>query len=126
MSTPARTPKVVLTEPVPRRAVVLTRWAWAMVPMLVVSFVAAFALGTAFMAALGVAEGDLLVAAGPLGWLAALAVLAVGIAPAVVGVVLGLRATRAGGGVLAVSAFVVNGLLALYLAVVQLAQAAVG
>lgn len=104
----------------------LTRWSWWMVPMAVGSFLAAFAIGTYLMSVQGVAEGGLLSAAGLSGWLAALLVTAIAVAPLVVGVVLGVRAVRLETGRRTWLPLGVNSVLLTWLLVTSLAQLAFG
>jgi len=93
----------------------LVRWSWVMVGLLLASYLVAFVVGTLLMHALDVPEGELLTTAGALGWLAALLVLAIGVAPLVAGVVLAGRAHRRGVGRSALLPMVVNGLLLAWL-----------
>lgn len=120
--------KIAIRETAPRPFVPrwrrdrLTRRAWVVVVFLPVLYLAAYAVGTGLMALLDVAEGELLISAGPVGWVAALAVLTLMVAPAVVGVVLARRARRAGGGRAARAALVVNAVLLAWLTFSSLAQ----
>jgi len=106
------------------RAQRLTRWAWLMLPGTIISFVAAFAVGTLLMAALDVPEGELLPSAGARGWLAAAVVGAIMLVPVGCGVVFALKAARCGGGTAARVALTLNGLVFGWLLVTQLAQLA--
>jgi hypothetical protein len=99
--------------------------AWAMVPGTAVSLALAAGAGYALMAALGVAEGDPLTSAGPLGAVAAVCLVACIVAPPVAGCVLARRARAAGSGGSAVAVFSVNALLVVWLGVVPLIQLAV-
>jgi len=93
----------------------LVRWSWAMLPLLLVSFVLAYGAGALFMHALDVPETGLLSTAGVAGWLAALVVVAVGVAPLMAGVLLARRALRLGAGRAALVPLFVNGLLLAWL-----------
>lgn len=97
----------------------LVRWSWIMLALLLPSLAVAYLLGTALMGALGVAEGELLTAAGGPGWLAAVVVLVIEVLPLVAGVLLALRARRRGGGAKASGPLLVDGLVLGYLLVVQ-------
>lgn len=108
------------------RAVRLTRWSWAMVVVFFLDFVAAAVLGTVAVGWLGLAEGELVTAAGLSGWAVVAALAVVELAPAVAGSVLGWRAVQAGGGAMAASALVVNVVLGLYAAAVQAGQLVMG
>lgn len=109
-----------------RRAVRLTRWSWAMVVLFFVDFVVAAVLGVMAVGWLGLAEGELVTAAGLSGWGVVAGLAVVELAPAALGSVLGWRAVQAGGGALAASALVVNVVLGLYAAAVQAGQLAMG
>ena len=65
-----------------------------MVPALLVSFVAAELLGSAFQHALGLAENEMLTEAGAWGWVAVLFLMALLLVPQIAGIVLGVRARR--------------------------------
>jgi len=93
----------------------LVRWSWAMLPLLVVSLALAYGGGTLLMRALDVPEGELLTTAGLAGWLAALLVLAVSVAPLVAGVLLARRAVQQGAGRAGLVPLFVNGLLLAWL-----------
>jgi hypothetical protein len=105
-----------------RRATRLTRWAWVMLPMLVVSLGVGYGVGTSCLSVLGLQEGQLLMQAGPWGWSAALLVVMIVVLPSVAGVVLGRRAIREGAGRSAVGALVMNAVLLTYLILVQILQ----
>ncbi len=109
----------------PGAARMLTLWSWLMLPTLIASFLVGGALGYAFLGLLGLHRGDLLSFAGVAGWAALIVVLVIGALPVIVGVGLGLRAVRAGGGRPAVAATVVNALVLCYLVAVQLLAQAV-
>lgn len=113
-------------SPVDPHAARLTRWSWTMVGLFFVVLVVAAFLGMAAVSWLGLAEGQLLSEAGWAGWLVAAGLLLLEVSPVAVGSVLGARATRLGGGALAVSAFAVNVLLVLYALTVQLVQLLAG
>jgi hypothetical protein len=108
------------------RAARLTRWSWLMVVLFFVDFVVAAVLGTVAVGWLGLAEGELLTAAGLSGWAVVAGLAVVELAPAVAGSVLGWRAVQAGGGAMAASALVANLVLGLYAAAVQAAQLLMG
>lgn len=124
--------KIAISDTAPRPFVArwrrdqLTRRAWGVVVFLPVSYLAAYAVGTGLMALLDVAEGELLVSAGPGGWAAALTVLTLMVAPAAAGVVLARRARRAGGGRAASAALVVNAVLLAWLTFSSLSQLVLG
>jgi hypothetical protein len=96
-----------------------------MLPLLLLSFTAAELLGNHLMSTLDVTEGELLWHHGAWGVLAAIAVLVVLLLPPAVGIWLGVRAQRAGGGQWAVAAWAINLLLVVMLAVPTLVQALV-
>lgn len=79
-----------------------------MVPATALSMVAAFLLGNALMAANGTPEGELLISAGPTGWLAWLAVTLTMLSAPLIGTLLGYLARRADGGGATTAALVVN------------------
>lgn len=114
-----------LSVPTPRHER-LTRRAWAMVLLLLVSYPVAYLVGTAAMAALEVPEGELLSTAGVVGWLAASGVLALMVLPAVAGVLIGRRAVRAGGRWPARAGVAVNAGLLVWLVLSALTQLVVG
>lgn len=93
---------------------------------LLVSMGAAYLAGTSLRSALDVPEGELLTTAGWMGWLAAVGVLLIQVAPLVVGVVLAWRARLHGAAGRAVVPLVVNGVLLAYLVVTQAAQLLMG
>jgi len=107
--------RVAPRAPLPPAAHRLVRWSWGMLPLLVPSFVLAYGAGTLLMHALGVPETDLLSTTGVAGWLAALLVLAVAVAPLAAGVLLARRALRVGAGRAALVPLFVNGLLLAWL-----------
>lgn len=92
-----------------------TAWSLAMVPATLLGAGLGYAVGTAFMARLGVPEGQVLSSAGIVGWLAATVVLAVMAAAPVAGVAFGVAAVRRGGGQVAAVAAWVNGLIVIVL-----------
>jgi hypothetical protein len=90
------------------------RWAIAsllMVPALFVLYVPLYFVGWAFQSALGLAEDELLVEAGPRGVVAAVLMLALTAVPQIVGVVLGVKARRLGEVSLGTTGIVVNAVL---------------
>ncbi|WP_143448893.1 hypothetical protein [Kineosporia sp. A_224] len=126
MSAGAPVTPVPAPSPVDPAAARSTRWSWIMVGLFFVVWVLGAVLGMAALPWVGLAEGHLLSEAGGTGWLVAAGLLLLEVSPAVVGAVLGARATRLGGGALAASAFAVNVLLAVFALTVQLVQLAGG
>lgn len=90
------------------------RWAIAsllMVPGVFVLYVPLYFIGSSFQSALGLADDELLVEAGPRGVAAAAFMLALTAIPQVVGVVLGVKARRLGEVSLGTTGIVVNAVL---------------
>jgi hypothetical protein len=97
-------------------------WSWMMLPATVVTFVAAYFVGTLMTGALDLAEGEMLSSAGLLGWTTAVLVMLLMVFPLVVGVVLARLAVRRGEGSRAVAPLVVNAVLLGYLVLSQVIQ----
>jgi hypothetical protein len=82
-----------------------------MVPALLVLYVPLYFIGSSFQSALGLAEDEPLVEAGPRGVAAAALMLTLTAIPQVVGVVLGVKARRLGEVPLGTTGVVVNAVL---------------
>jgi hypothetical protein len=95
-------------------------WSLAMLLLAPVAYVAAYLAGTGLGALLGLEEGEMLGTAGPLGYLAGVALIALLCAPQIVGIWLGRRARRAGAARLGLAGLVANALVALYVVVTGL------
>lgn len=111
METP--TTQTPMTTTPGRRAGLLSL---AMLAVLPIVYVAAYLVGSGIGSLLGVEEGEMLSAAGPPGYVAGIALIALLCAPQLVGVWLGRRARRAGAARLGLAGIAVNALVALYLA----------
>lgn len=110
-----------------QRARLLTLWSWLMIPLLFVSFVVGSTVGLAILGQLddpGGTEppGVRLLRAGLLGRLSSLLVLLIGMAPAIVGTILGRKGLRAGGGGAAKAALIVNAAILVCLVGAQVLQ----
>ena len=97
-----------------------------MIPALVLSFTVAELVGAGVQSALDLAEDDNLREAGIVGVLAGLGLTALLVLPAVVGIVLGLRARRLGESRLGTPGVVINAALAGYLVLVSVVQLVLG
>ena len=105
-----------------QRAKMLALWSWLMLPGLIVSMSVGFGVGVILMGVMGGHEGELLASGGVWGRLAALLTLLIGVAPTVVGVLLGRKAVRAGAGGFGLAALIVNAVVLVYLVLVQVLQ----
>lgn len=110
-----------------QRARLLTLWSWLMLPLLFVSFVVGSTVGLVILGQLddpGGTEppGVRLLRAGLLGRLSSLLVLLIGMAPVAVGVLLGGKGVRAGGGGAARAALIVNAAILACLVAFQVLQ----
>lgn len=94
-----------------------------MVPVLLVAYVPLYFVGTAIGKALDVAEGELLIEAGLLGWLAWTGLAVLLILPQVVGIVLGWKARMLGDRRLGTIGAVMNAVVGGFLLVSVIAQA---
>lgn len=86
----------------------LATWSLVCAAAVVPMYLVGFAIGTLLGAALDVPEGELLTTAGAAGWVAGLALALLLPAPQAVGLWLGVRARRAGGGGRATGGIVAN------------------
>lgn len=92
----------------------LMRWSFSMLLVFAFAYLVAAAVGFWLLGALGLNDGDLLLMDhSAIGWIAEIGLTLVLATPPVIGVVLGVRAIRAGAGKLALVAVAINGLLAL-------------
>lgn len=85
------------------------------------AFVVLEVVGGLLMAWLGVAEGDAITTAGAAGWIAGIALAVLLPLPQVVGLVLGVRARRRGGGRRALAGIIANAAIGGWLAVATVA-----
>jgi hypothetical protein len=88
-----------------------------MVPALLVSWVAAYFVGTAVQSALGLAENEMLSEAGVWGVIAAVPLTVLIVVPQIVGIVLGVRARRLGERRLGTVGVTLNTVIAVYVLV---------
>lgn len=86
----------------------LATWSLVCAAAVVPMYLVAYGIGALLMALLDVPEGELLTTAGALGWVAGLALALLLPAPQAVGLWLGVRARRAGGGRRAVAGIAAN------------------
>ena len=86
----------------------LATWSLVCAAAVVPMYLVAYGVGTLLGAGLDVAEGDKLTSAGAVGWIAGLALVLLLPAPQAVGLWLGVRARRTGGGGRATAGIVAN------------------
>jgi len=97
-----------------------------MVPALLVSYLAAYAVGVALLNVLDLAEGDMLSEAGAWGVIAAVPLMVLVVAPQIVGIVLGVKARRLGERRLGTAGVIVNAAIAAFLLLTSVTQLAIG
>lgn len=105
------------TAPGRRDAIVALVCVAAVVP----TYLVGWAVGTALGSLLDVSEGDLLTTAGPVGWVAAIGLILLLVAPQAVGLRFGLRARRAGAGGIATAGVAANAIIGAYVLVTGIA-----
>lgn len=93
----------------------LATWSLVCAAAVVPMYLVAYAVGTLLGAVLDVPEGDKLTTAGAAGWAAGLVLVVLLPAPQAVGLWLGVRARRCGGGRRATAGIVANALVGAYL-----------
>jgi hypothetical protein len=92
-----------------RRASLYTLWSWLMLPGFLVVGVVAGIVGQILAISAGLPEGRSLSAGGAAGWAILVVVLLIAVLPMIAGTLLARRALRAGAGLGARAALIVNG-----------------
>ena len=99
----------------------LATWSLVCAAAVIPAYLVAYAIGTLLMSLLGLEEGEMITSAGTAGWLAGSALALLLPVPQAIGLWLGVRARRQGGGGRATAGIVANALIGGWLLVNGLA-----